>query len=146
MDTRLNNDCLGLGAHITLNVEPILIVKPIIATHCDDNQTVYMHLISAIDTNLLNGLTNVTVTYLDQNINPLSSPLPNPFVTGSWVLKVHIQQRPSLLIQPYNLSRFNLQEAFPVATTLTTICDDETDPSVQDRKFAFDTSTYKIRF
>jgi gliding motility-associated-like protein len=41
VDSRLNNDCLGLGAHIMLNVERIPIAKSLVETHCDDNQDGY---------------------------------------------------------------------------------------------------------
>jgi gliding motility-associated-like protein len=37
----------------------------------------------------------------------------------------------------------NLPEAFAVSSNLTTICDDEADPSLQDGKYAFDTSTFE---
>jgi hypothetical protein len=40
----------------------------------------------------------------------------------------------------------DLPEAFQVAVNLTTVCDDEIDPLLQDGKFAFDTSTFRIRF
>ena len=37
----------------------------------------------------------------------------------------------------------DLPEAFQVAVNLTTVCDDEIDPLLQDGKFAFDTSTFQ---
>ena len=38
VDSAVNNDCLGLGQHITLNVERIPIVQPQVLQNCDDNQ------------------------------------------------------------------------------------------------------------
>ena len=147
VDSRLNNDCLGLGSHITLNVEPIPIAKSIIQTDCDDNQDgLYAFDTSTIQTDILNGLTNVTVTYFDQNNNLLSSPLPNPFVTTSQTLKVVTTNNTPKACSFDSTIQFivsDLPEAFPVPTTLTTVCDDETDPSLQDGKYAFDTSTFQ---
>lgn len=39
----------------------------------------------------------------------------------------------------------DLPEAFPVSAALTTVCDDEMDPSTQDGKYAFDTSGFQNR-
>ncbi|MFV5686971.1 T9SS type B sorting domain-containing protein [Flavobacterium sp. GB2R13] len=147
VDSRLNNDCLGLGSHITLNVEPIPIVKSITETHCDDNQDgLYSFDTSTIQTDMLNGLTNVTVTYFDQNNNPLSSPLPNPFTTASQTLKAVVTNNTPKACSFDSTIQFivsDLPEAFPVSTSLTTVCDDEADPILQDGKYAFDTSTFQ---
>jgi hypothetical protein len=40
----------------------------------------------------------------------------------------------------------DLPEAFQVAVNLTTVCDDEIDPLLQDGKFAFDTSFSEYDF
>ena len=147
VDSRLNNDCLGLGSHITLNVEPIPIAKSIIETQCDDDQDgLYAFDTSTIQTVILNGLTNVSVTYLDQNNNPLSSPLPNPFITGSQVLKVRVTNNTITACSFDSTIQFivsDLPEAFPVPVNLTTVCDDETDPALQNGKYGFDTSTFQ---
>jgi gliding motility-associated-like protein len=147
VDSRLNNDCLGLGSYISLTVESIPIIKPITQTHCDDDQDgLYAFDTSLIQTNLLNGLTNVTVSYFDQNNVQLSSPLPNPFVTASQTLKVIVKNNTAKACSYDSTVKFivdDLPEAFPVSTTLTTICDDEVDPRTQDGKYAFDTSSFQ---
>ncbi|WP_264564396.1 T9SS type B sorting domain-containing protein [Flavobacterium sp. N3904] len=147
VDSRLNNDCLGLGNHITLTVEPIPIVQSMKQNHCDDNQDgLYAFDTSAIQTNLLNGLSNVSVSYFDQNNNPLPSPLPNPFITGSQTLKVVVKNNTANACSFDTTLQFivdDLPEAFPIPTSRTTVCDDETDPVLQDGKFAFDTSGYQ---
>lgn len=82
-------------------------------------------------------LTNVTVTYLDQNNNPLSSPLPNPFITGSQVLKVRVTINTVTACSFDSTVQFivsDLPEAFPVPVSLTTVSDDETDPALQEWK------------
>jgi gliding motility-associated-like protein len=148
VDSRLNNDCLGLGNHITLTVEPIPIVQSMKQNHCDDNQDgLYAFDTSAIQTKLLNGLTNVAVSYFDQNNSPLPSPLPNPFLTGSQTLKVVVTNNTAKACSFNTTLKFivdDLPEAFPVSTSLTTVCDDETNPALQDGKYPFDTSSFQV--
>ncbi|MBA0883039.1 T9SS type B sorting domain-containing protein [Flavobacterium undicola] len=147
VDSRLNNDCLGLGSYITLKVETIPIVAPIAPfVHCDDNQDGYYAFdITGLDSQIKNGR-NVIVTYFDANNNPLPSPLPNLFVTASQTIKAIITNNSTIAACSYNVSISfvvdDLPEAFPVSTSLTTACDDETDPGQQDGKFAFDTSAF----
>jgi gliding motility-associated-like protein len=147
VDSRLNNDCLGLGNHITLMVEPIPIVQSLKQNHCDDDQDgLYAFDTSAIEGSLLNGLTNVTISYFDQNNNLLPSPLPNPFVTGSQTIKVFVANNTSTACSFDTTLQFvvdDLPEAFPLAVSLTTVCDDEIDPVLQDGKYAFDTSSFQ---
>jgi gliding motility-associated-like protein len=147
VDSRLNNDCLGLGSHITLNVEGIPIVHPLTQIHCDDNQDgKYGFDTSTLQIQLLNGLTNVNVTYFDQNNVPLPSPLPNPFNTTSQTLKVVVINNTTKACSFDTTIQFivdDLPEAFSVPTNLTTVCDDEADPNLQDGKYAFDTSTFQ---
>ncbi|WP_281635551.1 T9SS type B sorting domain-containing protein [Flavobacterium marginilacus] len=147
VDSKLNNDCLGLGSHITLTVEPIPIVQSMKQNHCDDNQDgLYAFDTSTIQAKLLNGLTNVTVSYFDQNNNPLPSPLPNPFLTGSQTLKAAVKNNTPAACSFETTLQFivdDLPEAFPIAPSLTTVCDDEADPVLQDGKYAFDTSSFQ---
>ena len=146
VDSQVNNDCLGLGSHITLNVERIPIVQPLTLIHCDDDQDgKFAFDTTNLQSQLLNGLTNVSVAYFDQNNVSLSSPLPNPFLTASQKLKVIVTNKTATACSYESSIDFvvdDLPEAFPVATTLTTICDDEADPNLQDGKFAFDTTTF----
>ena len=147
VESRLNNECLGLGAHITLNVESIPIAKSLIENHCDDDQDgKYAFDTTTIQTRLLNGLTNVKVTYYDQNNKLLSSPLPNPFVTSSQTLKVIVTNNTLTACSYESTIQFVvdvLPQAFAVPAVLTTTCDDESNPRLQDGKFAFDTSTFQ---
>lgn len=147
VDSRLNNDCLGLGGHITLTVEPIPVVQSMKQNHCDDDEDgQYAFDTSVIQANLLNGLTNVSVSYFDQNNNSLPSPLPNPFLTGSQTIKVVVANNTATACSFYTTLQFivdDLPEAFPIAKSLTTVCDDEIDPVLQDGKYAFDTSSFQ---
>jgi gliding motility-associated-like protein len=144
VDSQTNNECLGLGKHITLQVETIPIVQPKTYAKCDDNQdgTVAFDT-STIAADLLNGLTNVDLAYWDQNNNPLPSPLPNPFNTVSQTIKVNIKNKFGKKCDFNSSITFKvyvLPQAFQPATNTTTICDDETDPNLQNGTFAFDTS------
>ncbi len=147
VDSQVNNDCLGLGNHITLNVERIPIVKPLTLIHCDDDQDgKFAFDTTNLQSQLLNGLNNVTVAYFDQNNVLLATPLPNPFLTGSQTLKVVVTNNSPKACSFDTTIQFvvdDLPEAFSVPSTLTTICDDEADPSLQDGKYAFDTSTFQ---
>lgn len=147
VDSRLNNDCLGLGSHITLNAESMPIIEPIVVTHCDDNQDgIYTFDTFNIGAQLLNGRANLFLSYFDVNDSPLPSPLPNPFVTASQTIKVKATNNTTTACFYDTTIQFvvsDLPEAFPIATSLTTVCDDEIDPSQQDGKYAFDTSSFQ---
>ena len=147
VDSQLNNECLGLGHHITLVVEPIPIVTPLVRNHCDDDQDgIYGFDTSNLQTTLLNGLSNVTVAYKDQNNNPLPSPLPNPFNTVSQTLSVRITNNSTTACFFDSTIQFivdDLPEAFAIPTTLTNVCDDEANPINQNGLFSFDTSTFQ---
>lgn len=147
VDSQVNNDCLGLGNHITLDVERIPIVQPLKLIQCDDDQDKkFAFDTTNLESQLLNGLNNVEVTYFDQNNVLLSTPLPNPFVTASQKLKVIVKNTLPKACSYESSIDFvvdDLPEAFAVSSNLTSICDDEADPSLQDGKFAFDTSTFE---
>ncbi|ULC57928.1 T9SS type B sorting domain-containing protein [Flaviramulus sp. BrNp1-15] len=94
VDGQLDNDCLGLGAHINLYVEPIPNANMVtIDRQCDDNQDgEYPFDVSLVESTVLGvqSLSDVTVSYFDENDTALPSPLPNPFLTGSQVLKIRV--------------------------------------------------------
>jgi gliding motility-associated-like protein len=147
VDSQINNECLGLGPHIQLNVEPIPIVQPQVIKHCDDNQDgVFGFDTSNLQSNLLNGLTNVLVTYADQNGVALPSPLPNPFRTTSQTITATIKNNYGNRCSYSSTIQFIvdvLPQVFPIPTTLTSVCDDESNPVLQNGTFSFDTSTFQ---
>lgn len=147
VDSQLNNECLGLGDHITLNVERIPIVQSQILKHCDDNHDgMYAFDTTNLQNTLLNGLTGVMVTYKDQNGNPLPSPLPNPFSTTSQTISVVVSNTSVSACNYSTTVQFivdDLPEAFQIPTFLTTVCDDEIDPVSQNGMYAFNTSTFE---
>lgn len=85
VDSELDNDCLGLGHHITLNVEKVPIAYPVVINpECDnDRDGLFAFDTSNIHNTIIGGQANVAVSYFDEKGNQLSSPLPNPFITGS---------------------------------------------------------------
>lgn len=147
VDSQLNNECLGLGHHITLNVEALPIISPLSYTECDDDQDgIFGFNTSNVATTLLNGLTNVTLTYWDANNNPLPSPLPNPFSTASQIIKVRATNNTTNSCYFESTITFkvdDLPEAFAIPTSLTIVCDDEANPVNQDGIYPFDTSTFQ---
>lgn len=147
VDSAINNDCLGLGQHITLNVERIPIIQPQVLRNCDDNHDGQFGFdTSNIETTLLNGLTNVTVDYFDQSNNLLSSPLPNPYNTSSQTIRAVVTNSTSTACNYQTTIQFivdDLPDFFVIDASLTTVCDDEINPLTQDGKYAFDTSSFQ---
>jgi gliding motility-associated-like protein len=147
VDSQVNNECLGLGHHITLTVEPLPIVEPQLLKECDDNHDgIFAFDTTNLETQLLNGLTDVNVFYFDENGVSLPSPLPNPFVTTSQTINVTVKNNFGKQCEYGTTITFvvdDLPEAFPIPTTLTSLCDDEIDPALQDGAVPFDTSTFQ---
>ena len=147
VDSAVNNDCLGLGQHITLNVERIPIVQPQVLQSCDDNQDgQFAFDTTNLQSNLLNGLANVTVAYFDANNNPLPSPLPNPYTTASQTIRAVVTNTTPTACNYATTIQFivdDLPEAFTVNPALTTVCDDEVNPISQDGQYGFDTSSFQ---
>ena len=140
VDSEINNDCLGLGAHITLNVESLPFAHSVIVgRQCDDNQDGFFPFeTSLIESTLLNGQTNVTVEYFDAANNPLPSPLPNPFLTTSQKIKIRVTNNTTLACFDETYLDF-IVDVKPIAypVTIAPACDDESN----DGFYNFDTST-----
>ncbi len=147
IDSQLNNSCIGLGHHITLKVEQIPIVNPFEIVTCDDDDDgLFSFDTTNLENNFLNGLTNVTIEYRDQNNVVLPSPLPNPFVSGTKTLLVTIKNNTLLACSFQTTLSFvvdDLPKAFEVPTSLIQVCDDEIDPFVQNGIYSFDTSSFQ---
>jgi gliding motility-associated-like protein len=97
VDSNIDNACLGLGAHITLNVETVPIANPVnIKPQCDnDRDGLFSFDTSTIQSTIVGSQTNVAVSYFDENGTQLSSPLPNPFVTASQNIIARIESTTS---------------------------------------------------
>ena len=147
VDSKVNNECLGLGHHITLNVESLPIVAPQLLKECDDNHDgIFAFDTTNLETQLLNGLTDVSVFYFDENGVALPSPFPNSFVTASQTLDVVVNNNFGQQCEYTSNITFTvdyLPEAFPIPENLTSLCDDEIDPALQDGVVSFDTSNFQ---
>lgn len=147
VDSQLNNDCLGLGKHIKLVVERIPIIQPQVIKHCDDNQDgIYLFDTTNLQTNLLNGLTNVIVTYTSQNGTILQSPFPNSFSTASQIINVSIKNNYGKQCSYATTIQFtvdDLPEIFGINTLTTTACDDEPFPNQQNGSYPFNTTNFQ---
>lgn len=156
IDSDLENACYGLGPYLTLNIEALPKANPvIIPRQCDDNHDgIFTFNTASLESSLSNGQTNVTVTYFDQNNNPLkdangiliTSPFPAVFTTASQTIKAVVKNNSTLQCSDETTIPFtvdDLPEAFAVPAALTTTCDDEPNPLDQDGKFAFDTSSFQ---
>ncbi|MEC5164704.1 gliding motility-associated-like protein [Flavobacterium sp. PL11] len=158
VDSEIDNACFGLGPYITLTVEKTPIANPvIIPNQCDDNQDgIFTFNTSTLETTLrgTNQPYAVTTRYVDAFNNPLKdengvlidSPFPASFTTRSQVIKAIITNNTTLQCFDETLITFTvdkLPKALNIPTALTTICDDEVDPLLQDGKYAFDTSTFE---
>tara|TARA_R110000868_G_scaffold33567_2_gene121632 strand:- start:182 stop:3973 length:3792 start_codon:yes stop_codon:yes gene_type:complete len=142
VDSALDNDCLGLGNHITLYVETVPIAYPVmIPEQCDDDgDNMFAFDTSNIESTLLNGQTNVALIYTDDSGSLLASPLPNPFLTSSQTIIARITNTNS---QDPNGACYDETEiiftvdaaavAYPIDDFVE--CDDD-----NDGQFPFDTS------
>ena len=151
-----SNTCVGVGPYIRLNVEALPKANAINDLRaCDSNSTGIVNFdTSTLETNLLNGQTNVIVRYVDLNNNPLqdangtliTSPFPSAFSSATQTIKAIVSNNTSQHCFAETTISFYV-DAIPTATsipsTLTTVCDDEADPINQDGKFGFDTSTFE---
>ena len=147
IESDLNNACVGLGHHIDLLVEPIPIVNPLEIIVCDDNDDgLFSFDTSTIESDLLDGLANVSVIYLDENNVVLPSPLPNPFLSTSQIIQATVTNNTTLACSYQTTIKFVvdvLPKAFGVPIELIQLCDDEVDPLFQDGVLAFNTTGFQ---
>ena len=145
VDSQINNECLGLGHHITLKVNPIPFVQSQVIRHCDDDQDgTYGFDTSSLQNTILNGLTNVTVSYTNQLGNTIA--MTNPFYSTSQTLNVKIKNNYGKQCEYNSTVQFivdDLPQAYPIPSALLTICDDENYPVLQDGFYPFDTSSFQ---
>jgi gliding motility-associated-like protein len=143
VDSNVLNGCLGLGHHVTLTVEALPMANPVtFATECEDDPTdveiSYPFDTTNLESDLLQGQTNVQVDYFDANGNPLTdinnnpitSPFPNTFRTETQTITARVTN--SITNTDNNIPCYDETEitftvdiqpqAFPV--TITPLCDD----------------------
>ncbi len=145
VDSRIDNDCIGLGAHIKLYVETMPVAHPVIMERqCDDDHDgMFLFDTAQVESQVRNGqpLSDFKVAYFDNNNNPLPSPLPNPFLTKNQTITVRITNNRVGDGSCYDETTFDfivdvLPIAYPVQAQIA--CDDGPDDS--NGFNAFDTS------
>lgn len=142
VDSKVDNSCLGLGAHISLHVEKVPIANPVsINPECDNDRDGFFAFdTSTIQNTIIGPQTNVSVRYFDENGIELSSPLPNPFITKSQKITARIENTTSNDLDGKCFDETILDfivNTVPIANPIApqTACDDDFDGIV-----AFDTS------
>ena len=131
-------------------IKPIEVIfnslQPLQVSGCDDTPDgIYSFDTTTVETDLLNGLAGFNLVYTDENNNPLSSPLPNPFTTTAQVINVSLTST-TLASCTFNTTiEFiinNKPQVFAVPSSLTTICN-QNDPSQSTEFATFDTTTFQ---
>lgn len=142
VDSKFDNDCLGLGAHISLHVEKVPVANPVtINPECDnDRDGLFSFDTSTIQTTIIGSQTSVTVSYFDENGLQLSSPLPNPFITDSQTITARIVNTISKDTDGQCFDETTIKfevNTVPIANAITPqeVCDDDL-----DGVFGFNTS------
>ncbi|APZ46136.1 hypothetical protein BW723_07420 [Polaribacter reichenbachii] len=142
VDSKVDNDCLGLGAHISLNVEKVPIANPVtVNPECDNDKDGFFAFdTSTIHNTIIGNQTDVTVTYFDENGVQLSSPLQNPFKTKTQNVIARIENSNSIDLDGkcYDETTINFTVNTVPTANIVSIqeeCDDDFDGIV-----AFDTS------
>lgn len=153
VDSDLTNACYGLGPWVTLNVQ----AKPFAHTvniprQCDDNTDGIFNFNTAnLESDLLLGQTGVAVTYFDSSNNPLrdsnnnliTSPFPATFSSTSQTIRAVVTNTTPQACWYDTTIQFIVDKSpidYTIPASLTTICDDETDPALQNGQFDFTTS------
>ncbi|MEM0575770.1 T9SS type B sorting domain-containing protein [Flavobacterium polysaccharolyticum] len=149
VDSNLDNACFGLGNYVTLTVEKLPVANPIADyKECDEisNDGIFTFNTTSLEADLLKGQTNVSVTYFDENNNPLPSPFPSNFVTKSQTIKAQVTNTITNTnngVPCYDETTIKFTvDVHPIANAVNipAACDDD-NPSDTDGLNTFDTST-----
>ncbi|MCF6140874.1 T9SS type B sorting domain-containing protein [Flavobacterium sp. K77] len=147
VDSTIANDCYGFTT-FNLVVEALPTLNAVGTNNmiraCDDDQDGFLVFdTSTLETDLLQGQTNVTVSYFDANGNTLPSPFPATFRTPTQTIRAVVTNNTATKCEDETTISFvvdKLPQAFTVPSAVTTACDDEVNPLLQDGQFAFNTS------
>lgn len=150
VDSTLDNACYGLGPFIELTVEPLPILNQIPnIIKCDDDQDgEFPFDTSSVVADLLGtqNPTDFVITYFDENNVPLSSPLPNPFLTASQTIRIVVTnattEDPDGPCSEETTLTFVVDKLPFIANTITDQISCDVD-GVEDDSFGFDTSTFE---
>lgn len=152
VNSNLDNTCFGYKT-FNLIVEPTPVFHTVginnVIRHCDDDQDgIYAFNTSTLNTDILQGQTNVDVSYYDAGI-PIA--VTNSFfVTGSKTITVRLTNNPSLASDGPCYYEKNIQfivdqlpQVFSSSSLPLTECDNETNPILQDGSYPFNTAGFE---
>ncbi|MFV9550516.1 T9SS type B sorting domain-containing protein [Algibacter sp. PT7-4] len=151
IDSAISNDCLGLGAHILLNVEPLPVANTVtINNQCDDDEDgEYPFNTSQIETDVLGtqNPANFTVSYFDENGDTLPSPLPNPFITATQTITIRVTNNTTTAPDGPCYDETNVtftvnKQPFANSIPDQIVCDGSSSDVDNDGLYPFNTSTY----
>ena len=132
---------------ITVVPMPSLHTEGVVFRQCDDDQDGIFGFDTAnLETIILEGQTDVTLSYWDAGNNPLPSPLANPFYTTSQTIRARAvdNRSPACFNEAYiSFTVDALPEVFSIPAALTTACYDTEAINGQNGLFAFDTSDFQ---
>ena len=152
VDSDILNDCLGLGAHVLLNIEALPMANPVsISRQCDDDKDgLFPFDTSQVESDLLGtqNTANVTVAYFDEMGAALSSPLPDPFLTAAQTITIRVTNNISSAPDGPCYDETTLEfivDISPIANPIAplVICDGDSGDMDHDGLFSFDTSNIK---
>ena len=149
VDSNLDNSCFG-NKTFDLIVEPTPVFNNVgvnnVIRHCDDDHDgIYGFDTSTLESDILQGQSNVNVTYFDMGV-PFS--MTNPYVvTTTKTITVRLTNSPSLASngpcfyeKTIQFIVDDLPQIFPLSPGQLTFCDDEVEPINQDGIIDFDTT------
>ena len=146
VESTLDNACFGLGPFVELTVEELPVANPIANfISCDDNQDgLFPFDTSNVQSTILGtqNPANVTVTYFDENNNPLASPLPNPFLTPSQTIRIVVTNTTTLAVNGPCFDETTLTfvvDILPITNPVPNFSSCDFD-GLEDGQFTFDTS------
>lgn len=159
VDSDISNDCLGLGGHILLTVEPLPIANPItINRACDDDSDgAYPFDTSNLESDILGtqSSTDIDISYFDAAGDPLLyadgtavvSPIASTFLTSNQTITVRVTNTNTSATDGPCFDDTTLEFKVDVSPTANPInpiavCDGDAGDIDNDGLFAFDTSTF----
>jgi gliding motility-associated-like protein len=154
VDSNVDNACFGLGPYITLTVQALPSIFPLgngnVIRSCDDDQDgSFTFNTATLESSLLQGQTGVVIEYIAGNGSPIPAPFPPTYtVTGTETIQIKVSNANSIPVDgpcfrtaTVTFIVDDLPELFAVAPNRFEVCDDETDPALQNGTVAFDTTS-----
>jgi gliding motility-associated-like protein len=150
VDSNLDNSCFG-NKTFDVIVEPTPVFNTVginnVIRQCDDNHDGILGFdISTLESDILQGQSNINISYFDNTGNPIT--LTNPFIIDtSRTITVRLNNNPSIAQdgpcfyeESIQFIVDDLPQIFPLAPNQLVFCDDEANPLNQDGFITIDTT------